>query len=152
MAGDFPSNNMGCRIRFVTEPSVVGLIESARRRSLAPEMFSCSGEEAFPRPSFCRWCLEHNHMFPKAREASCVLVGLNEKRNARLFPSEHQKGKERKMSHSPEKGEPKPRGSSLNTNKAGSMQHNIHSVRPSNVLIFLSSCLSSSQYSGKAHF
>lgn len=36
---------MGCRIRFVTEPSAVRLIESPRRRSLAPEMFLCSGRK-----------------------------------------------------------------------------------------------------------
>jgi hypothetical protein len=78
---------MGCRIRFVSEPSAVELIESARPRSLAPETFLCSGEAAPPRPSFCRWRLEHNHMSPQAQEASCIMFELNEKRNALPFLS-----------------------------------------------------------------
>lgn len=89
LAGDFPeSNNTGCRIRFVTQPSAVGLIESARRRSLAPETFLFSREEA-PGHLSAMALRNTTTCSPKARELrvlcfvlfcfSCIMFGLSER-------------------------------------------------------------------------
>lgn len=86
---------MGCRIRFVPQPSAVGLIESVRTEiTRSGDVSVFRGRSFFPRPSFCRCPLEHNHMSPRARETSCIMFELNEKITRPFLSNKREERKE----------------------------------------------------------
>lgn len=148
MAGDFPSNNMGCRIRFVSEPSAAGLIESALRRSLTPEMFLFWGR-SFPKTSFLQMALRTQPHVPQSTRGFVYYVWAERREDRTSFPTQAaKKGKNSGKCPRLEEGKPEPRGSSMNTNKTGSVQHSIPAAAKALYLV----CLPSSQYPRKMHF